>query len=624
MKSKASLSKNTKPVNENKNGCGQETTMGCESVNAAACGTERTGRAHLWRTILWDNFRKYWTVPAIGLFWLLVCGVVPILLSSRVVYPSVRKETVESMALNLNPGYVLGILILAIGVGMTVFSYLMNPGASNYIHSLPVRRGRLFAEHVLSGLLMITAPLLINAIAMSLVTGYPLLFLKWFVCTEISCFAIFGVTAFAAMLSGNTLMHLFNTVFFNSILSLVLLTVYALSGEMLLGYERPEGWIQLLMNSNALIAFIGSDYPRWIPCVIYGLVGAAALAAACGLYRRRAIERTGSSVMFSWVRSLLFIVCVFCGSVLTGLVFLELLGNGHEYRLNVNMIIGMIVGALLVYVVGSIMIDRTARIFTRNNLLPAALALLLAFGVTAGLGADVLGYSSRVPATDEVQRVYLSLSSDMTINGDSQRFDAGFYKNANEDNTAMIEEHRQMGFAGTETKTAVQDLHRGLIEQDRNQDYQTGTITILYELKNGRRMIRSYGVYGSEENHDASSEKAVMDALRAFYETEEFKETYSLKNLKSEVFPDGTAVLWTTTKEGEEIESRAIPYGDMESLQAALEEDFQASTYDECIAAETSIRVAPAGSSWEELSFPVTKRSKAMQIWLKEHKDILQ
>lgn len=113
------------------------------------------------RTIIRDNFKKFWTVPALVLFWMLLWGFLPIILSSS----EGKRSMLEMLAENANFGYIVGILALGIISGMTVFAYLQNPGASNYFHSLPISRSRLFTANFVSGLLMIAGPLVVNAVS---------------------------------------------------------------------------------------------------------------------------------------------------------------------------------------------------------------------------------------------------------------------------------------------------------------------------------------------------------------------------------------------------------------------------------------------------------------------------
>ena len=135
------------------------------------------------RTIIRDNYRKYWSVPLLGMVWFILFGFVPLLLNKE---PESFSRNLLDMSHNQNFGYIMAILTLSIGSGMTVFSYLRNSGASDYMHSLPLRRSRLYAANVLSGLFMMAGPILINAAAMSIFAG-DLQFVKWGICTGICC-----------------------------------------------------------------------------------------------------------------------------------------------------------------------------------------------------------------------------------------------------------------------------------------------------------------------------------------------------------------------------------------------------------------------------------------------------
>ena len=204
------------------------------------------------RTIIRDNYRKYWSVPLLGMVWFILFGFVPLLLNTE---PESFSRNLLDMSHNQNFGYILAILTLSIGSGMTVFSYLRNPGASDYMHSLPLRRSRLYVANVLSGLLMMAGPILINAAAMS-IFARDLQFVKWGICTGICCLAIFSITVFAGMLSGNTLMHLFNALFFNAFVTVFLLVIDTVCNSFLTGYLPMDSWGEILILSNPLTPFV--------------------------------------------------------------------------------------------------------------------------------------------------------------------------------------------------------------------------------------------------------------------------------------------------------------------------------------------------------------------------------
>ena len=578
------------------------------------------------RTIIRYNFKKFWTVPALGLFWLLVCGFLPIILSQ-----SDQEYALTSAALNENPGYLIGILILAVCSGMTVFSYLQNPGASNFIHSLPVSRGKLFAANVISGLLMIIGPLIVNCILMSLLAGNGM-FLKWLAATFVSCFAIYTVTVFAATISGNTLMHFFNAGFFNCILTLIILTVYDILSVLLVGYAPSDGWITFLLHSNALTAFIGNEVMRALMCGIYLVVGLAALAIGWTIYKKRPIERTGNSVVFPWVRSVLFLICIFSGAILSGLLFGEIMNADGAVTFNYITIIGMVAGALIVYVVGSLMIDRTAKIFTKRNMLPAAIALVLAFGVTGIIGAGMFGYSSYVPDAKDVKAVYLDTTSDVLFTaydgeggGNSFRGEGLYYKDTGT-KAIEIDGNMVLGMTQKETIDIVRQLHQGLIDQDREKGYNVGSVEFVYELNNGKKIRRSYKLYTNkwEEYEIADYDRSLTDPVKAFYNCKEFKDVYSLHNVRPVFFEKGKVVYWPDIYKDAFY---AIPREDVDSLVEALEQDFQESTFEESMKYKGEVDFTIPGETEDEeynLSIPIIESGKHMKAWVAAHEDLVK
>lgn len=591
------------------------------------------------KTIIKYNFKKFWTVPALALFWFLVWGFLPVMLTHAGMKWVL--EMLEMLSLNENFGYASGIILLAVASGMAVFSYLQHPGASNYIHSLPIDRNRLFAANLLSGLLMIAGPILVNGVLMTLLAGNPM-FVRWMIVTAVSCFAIYAVTVFAATISGNTLMHLFNSAFFNCIASLIMLVFYVMCSELLLGYEPSERWLQILQHSNALTAFIGGAVSAVSMCVLYFLVGIAAVLAGWMIYRRRPVERAGDSVIFPWTRTVLFLICIFCGASLVGILFASILTENGIVSFNYMMVIGILAGAIFIYVVGSLMIDRSAKIFTKRNMLPAAAALVLALAVLAGVDADITGYGSYVPQSKEVKAVYLDTGSSELFEATGKediaysfRANGNYYKKSRIPTLKMHNVDIQ-GMTSEESIDAVLALQQALISQDRSKGYISGSVDIVYELKSGKQVRRQYDlVTEAEEPTFESFAPEIVKAAQKVYESQEFKQKYSLMNVRPEFFDKGKVFYYPegfTESEDSEEGFYAVPKQYVPGLQKALEQDFQECGYYEAMHTEGLVSVTSSdtitdtdGYSYnKEIEIPVISSGKHTRAWLKEHKDILQ
>jgi len=586
-------------------------------------------------TIVRDNFKKFWTVPAFGLFWLLIWGLIPVMLMSS----GDDIINFSSFAFNENIGYPIFVLLLPIVCGMTVFSYLQNPSAANYMHSLPLSRSKLFGANVLSGLLMIAAPIVANGIIMSIYavcTDNPLFF-KWMIVTFICCSAIFAITAFAAMISGNTLMHLFNACFFNGVLALILIVFIDLCEELLLGYETSDGLMSFVFYSNAFTASIGEG-SRLLICIVYLAVTLVALLVAWAIYKRRPIERTGESLIFSWTRALLFLICVFSGAILIGLFNAMIMSTDSITRFDHNMIIGMLIGGVATFVIGSILIDRTAKIFTKRNLLPAAIALVLAFAVSGTINADVLGYSKYIPEAKDVKSVCVdvqntALFAPVDDEGNSADYFpgyAGYYQNVTE--VGELNNELYPCFGSEESIEAITGLQERLIGQKAEDMTVVDSIRFVYELNNGKTVRRSYDIYAPDESEDYAVidriDPKIRESAGKLYDSREFKTIYSLNNLKPDYFEEG-AVTYCADPYGDNSGYHAVSTKDAIELKAAMEKDFQKLTYEKAMQysgtiditrkADPNTEMDTEESLTEVLDLSISKEAKNTRAWLKAH-----
>ncbi len=585
------------------------------------------------KTIVRDNFKKFWTVPAFGLFWLLIWGLLPAVLDSS----GTGMFELASLASNENVGYLIAILLLPIVCGVTVFSYLQNPSSANYMHSLPLSRSKLFGANVLSGLLMIAAPIVANAVIMCIYAACTggTLFFKWMIVTFICTAAIFAITVFAAMISGNTLMHLFDACFFNGVLTLILIVITNLCDTMLMGYETSDRLMTLIFDSNALTASIGG-VSRLLICIVYLAVTVVALLIAWGIYKRRPIERTGESLIFSWTRALLFLICVFSGALLIGMFNGMIMSNDSLTRFDHNMLIGMLIGGLATFVIGSILIDRSAKIFTKKNVLPAAIALALAFAVSGGVSTDVFGYSKYVPEAENVNSVCVDVQNTSllvahTDENNSATFfpgDADYYQNVAE--VREINNAHYPCFSSKESIDAIIDLQERLLGQKTDDVTCIDTVRFVYELKNGRTVRRTYDVYVPTDGEDNAAwiDPKIREAVGGLYDSKEFKTIYSLNNLKPDYFEKG-AVMYCMDPYGDDSDYYAISTKDAIELRAAMEKDFQKLTYEESMhyggvvditrKSDPNTEMDEDDSLMDVLNLPISKDAKNTRAWLKDH-----
>lgn len=584
-------------------------------------------------TIIRDEIRKYWYIPLLGIVWFLFSGFVPALIESDAGFNAQR---LQDLAHNQSFGYIVSILIMSIGGGMAVFSYLRSPGVSDYMHSLPISRNRLFLAKVLAGLIMMAGPILLNAAIMSIVGG-PGLFVRWACLAAVMGFSIFGITVFAGVLSGNTLMHLFNTLFFNGFVTVFLLMIEMVCGYLLTGYASPDRWDQVMQASNPLTAFTMMSSGRAAVCGLYLAVGAAALVLAGLLYRRRRPERTGASLVFPWLRTVLFLYCIFCGSIILGLTFSDILTSSTEHSIDIPMIVGMLIGGLLIFIIGSVLIERTAKIFTRRNLIPACLSLVLALATVGCISHDAFGYSSYVPEASEVETVYLDPNDMYVYYGDdgynsmSSRFNANSY-DLPEGTPVGPADRKVIGMQSGDAVDAARAFHQALIDQDRAQGEGavTSYVKLVYELKNGHKVYRQFEVYLVDEDGREGGAQGyapgIIEAFGKYYDSKEFKRKYSLNNLKETSFDRGTIYFVPVSEEGEvlNIDGYLIPRKYAPELRAAMEADFRAMPFEKARACGSYFTVTSAGSSWEEMTFPVAKDAKATNAWLREHADLLK
>ena len=170
---------------------------------------------------------------------------------------------------NAAGGLLILIILLAFISGISAFSYLHNGRKTDFYHSLPISRNRLYAVAVVNSILMIGIPYLIMAVASALIIGnrsghtgclsYALMNYLYGMCFFILFFA---TTVLAMMLTGTRLTGVMGT---------ALLMSYgpAVLPELLSG-QRESGRDKLAALSGDLGKYVGMFNARTCACIAYG------------------------------------------------------------------------------------------------------------------------------------------------------------------------------------------------------------------------------------------------------------------------------------------------------------------------------------------------------------------
>ena len=359
------------------------------------------------------------------------------------------KDSIASEPMEMTLGYygilsgLVPIICLLYGLlcALAVWGYLYSARSVNLMHILPIRREGLFVTNFLSGYVMLLLPFAVTGglcIVISAVFGLfePVGVLVTVLGVLGESFFYFSSATLAAFITGNIfampalylLLH-----FLEAILDLLLSNfargfIFGLSTNYTGFLEFLSPTVYLMRNVDAdaqyqktIIDYTGA-YTRELLSVrlenawliaVYALAGAALLALAFALYRRRRSERAGEVVAVGWMRPF-FRYGVAGLAALLGCQLIYGLFWEDAYFKAVPLAVCMLVAGAIGYYGASMLLAKTLRVFHRSW---RGLALVAA-GVAVLCGClrlDLFRAADRVPEISQIEKMEFYADSNTYI-----------------------------------------------------------------------------------------------------------------------------------------------------------------------------------------------------------------
>ena len=408
-------------------------------------------------------------------------------------YSRFAKYTLPSMitafgAVNL--GY-------ALVIGMLLFGDLFNTKMCYSLHAMPYRRESWLLTHLVSGLLFSLVPNVLAALYLMVqLESYWFLALYWLLAVTLQFLFFFGIAALSAMLTGSRFAMLAVYAVFNFVAMLLYFSVNVIYAPMLTGvvvntdaFTRFSPVVELFnfdfflfVRENRIVDGITHVFfhyqglaDGWGYTAILGVVGLAAMAAAFWLYRKRHLECAGDFVAFPKLKLAFCIILTLCVT----LVF-ALAGKLME-----GLLLWVFVGLFVGFFGSLMLLERRVKVFRKQTFLGfAAMVVVVALSICA-MAFDWFGIESWTPKANQVSSVTLSNQSRYDYND--------IYSNGLKvtlENEADIDRIIQ----------AHEDILDRLDETGGNS--KKHRVTLVYKLKSGRKVVRSYMAPASGINYE--------------------------------------------------------------------------------------------------------------------------
>lgn len=425
------------------------------------------------RTVLKKDATRF--APAWGLYGigLLMFLVVFSGLDAGPYYASSMADTIAAMAV-VN-------LFYAPLCALLLFGDLFHSRMCNALHAMPLRREGWFLTHALAGLLFSLVPNTVVALISVPLCGelwqIPLL---WLGAVTMQYLFFFGSAVLACLCVGNRFAMTLVYILINGFSLIVYWLIEGLYTPLMYGVIVQAEPFTILAPVVTMVGnrYVEVDYAElyryatwqfqegWGYLGICAALGMGMLALALLCYRRRQLECAGDFISIRPLAPVFLLLYTLCGGTCFHVFFSLFWGDEN----NMFLLPGLAIG----FFTGSMLLERTVRVFRKKNFLRFGL-FLLAFGLSIlAVRTDILGIVRWVPKASQVQQVVLSTGARSSYQNQ--------YLHDTPAEQALIED--------------VIELHRyGISHPDANYNSQHDVHMYLsYTLKNGITVERQYYV----------------------------------------------------------------------------------------------------------------------------------
>ena len=293
------------------------------------------------------------------------------------------------------------------------------------IHSLPIRREELFGLNILAGLLFSLIPTAVMTICAfplalgSQVPGAGYVPALWFAAANLEYLVFFSLAVLCAFLSGNrfSMAVIYGILNFGSLL--LYLMVESIYMPLLQGvalpfapFDRFSPAVRITREPLLLVERMGETDPghyqlqsgSWTYLLICAGAGILLLLLSLQVYRKRSLEAAGEFIAVKGLRPVF--LCLFSLFGCTGLNLVASLFFGYRNDSRIGILFAA-VGLVAGWFIAMMLLQKSARVFTRKSFLGAALLLALVAGSVLLTALDILGIASWVPEPQQVKSVVL-------------------------------------------------------------------------------------------------------------------------------------------------------------------------------------------------------------------------
>ncbi len=515
-------------------------------------------------SIIKSDLRRYWYLSALFALMIFLTSVMfiistPYHTQELEAMSFVQTDFARTMSVSLIP-----ICIFCVLIPSVIFSYIHHKSALSLMHSIPSRRGGLFASHLISSFILIIIALIINVVILvSMRENVEFLYrvsdvFIWFGISVVYCFVIMCISILASIITGNVMASIIAPYAIALLVPFCEMVYSYVCQVYLFGFDVNDPFVisqKLYMDYKAML----KDYG----IILYLAIGIVCLIGAMLCYKKRHLENYGTVVSFKKLNPVFLYGLAICA----GLCGFMYVGEVTDFE---SLWFALPFGAAGV-IVAKMMIQKTFK--PKGFIKPIAIYAVFICIIYALSGLDITGYENRIPHIEDVESVKV-VNSNMHLGGQYIEGVEVFADNDEMHNPTVtgedIEKVIKLHGAIIENKST---LDKKKILSGVNYTYQP----IEYTLKNGKTLKRGYRLIKGEET---------------IYEP--YASVMEIESVKADRFP----ILSDAPKHFEDVQMyvydhniKHVESDDLTKLLDAMRQDISAAKYEDYDAKNSAITV---------------------------------
>lgn len=395
------------------------------------------------------------------------------------------------------------IVIMAFLLAMSEFWYVYSGVKTDFYHSLPIKREKLFLERYVTGILIFIVPYFI-----SLMLGYGAgimkeagtsgilsLCAKGFITNVVLFLLLYNLAVLGVLLTGNL---------FTGVLAYGAFLSYGILLESTISLTKYTFFTTYIENSRLSQTFLGKLSPLYVfdmilsnnkismkdVSVVFG-ISVLFLVICMFVYKIRPTEAYHKSIAFKKLQPIIKVVVVIPVSACVGILSSEIVGQNFIWYVG-----GLLVTAVLLSFAMEFLYCLDIRECIRPKISTGLILGMLVIMAVA-LKLDLIGFDTYLPKESRVKNMSIYING---LNGcyDYPEGAGEMYGTTSFLQNTRIEEFDAI-YQLAKKAVAIQKEDKGTAVSEMT-DSEELYFSVRYEMKNGKEVYRGYCIPKDEEN----------------------------------------------------------------------------------------------------------------------------